>query len=453
MIRDFRLSELVEPLDAVLHGDDLSVSAITTDSRQISGGELFVALTGEYFDGHDFLGTAREQGAAATVVSTETDSKLPRLQVQNTLYALGKLGAYNRQLFAGKVLAVTGSAGKTTVKNLLAAVLEQAGVTHATQGNFNNEIGVPLTLLGISATDQYAVVEMGAARAGDIAYLCSLARPDVALLLNAMPAHLVGFGSVDGVAQAKGEIVADLGEQGCAVINADSPYADAWRERAGRAQVVTFGRLNVADVYASEVEEQDVSGSSFMLHTPQGQGLVQLNLNGLHNVDNALAAAAAAFACGVELEKIRVGLSSVKPHSGRLVPVKTASGVCVIDDSYNANPGSVCAAIDLLARVQGRRWLMLGAMAELGDESDQLHVQVGEHAANRGIDEFWAVGDIARPAVQAFGASGRCFDALDEMLAVLRHESLGAGDTVLVKGSRSAGMERAVAALTNEGEV
>ncbi|PID54842.1 MAG: hypothetical protein CR978_01230 [Gammaproteobacteria bacterium] len=451
MMRRFSLVELQEPLNATLVGADLTFSAVSSDSRTLMGGELFVALVGEQFDGHSYVKAAAEKGAAALLLSRKVDTELPYLLVDDTLQALGKLGAFNRDLFAGKVVGITGSAGKTTTKNLVASVLSQAGGVHATAGNFNNEIGVPLTLLGLEPSAAHAVIEMGATGAGDIAYLRDLVKPQVVILLNAMPAHLQGFGSIAGVAAAKGEILDNLSPEHTAILPSDSPYTAPWSFRAKPAQVLHFGFEEKADVWASNVVESGVYGSTFDLHYQDHCGRVSLQLHGSHNIKNALAAAAAGFACGLSFAQIVAGLESLTPHRGRLMPMQTPSGACVIDDSYNANPASVNAAIDLLARIEGRRHLLLGAMAELGGDARRLHAEVGAYAASRGIDQLWAVGHDALPAVSAFGDRGRHFESMDSLLDALAKQLPGAGETVLVKGSRSAGMERAVAVLTQKG--
>lgn len=446
MMRPMTLAELLAPLEAQLIGADRQFLRVATDSRALRDGDLFVALRGENFDGHDFLAQAAAAGAVAALVSHDGAAPLSRLRVADTQRALGRLGAYNRALFNGPLVAITGSSGKTTVKNMVRSVLAQRGRTQATQGNLNNEIGVPLTLLALEPGVEYAVVEMGAARAGDIAWLCELGRPTVALLLNAMPAHLQGFGSVADVAAAKGEIFDGLGEGNCAVINADQPWAPAWRERAGAATVLDFGLTAPAAVTARAVRPDGARGVGFTAITPRGELPVTLRLPGVHNVANALAAIAVGLACALNLDEIGAGLEAVTPTPGRLVTTVSPGGASVIDDCYNANPGSVRAAIDLLAGCAGRRTLVLGAMRELGPESEALHREVGEYAAVAGIDRLWGVGPELQVAVSGFGGAGRWFPDCDAALSALAGE-FGAGDTVLVKGSRSTRMERVLHAL------
>lgn len=446
MMRVLTLGELEAPLQAQRVGADCEFSGVNTDSRALRPGELFVALRGENFDGHDFLERARLAGAVAALVSRPVAAALPLLQVEDTQVALGRLGAYNRALFQGPLVAITGSSGKTTVKNMVRAVLAQRGTTLATEGNFNNEIGVPLTLLRLEPGVEFAVVEMGAARAGDIRWLCELGQPTVALLLNAGTAHLESFGSVEDVAAAKGEIFDGLGAGQFAIINADQPFARQWRGRAAPATVLDFGVTTPAAISARDVQLHGVQGVSFVVSTPRGEFRVRLGLPGAHNVGNALAATAVGLACGLDLAEIKAGLESVQPTGGRLALSTTHGGAALIDDCYNANPGSVRAAIDLLASCPGRRTLVLGAMLELGERSEQLHREIGTYAAAAGIDQFCGVGDPLRPAVAAFGAGGRWFKDCDAAFAALAGE-FAVGDTVLVKGSRGARMEQLLHAL------
>ena len=449
-MRPLSLSELAAPLAAQLRGADLEVSRVCTDTRQLQSGDLFVALRGENFDGHDYVATAQGAGAAALVVSAPVDSELPCLLVENTGRALGLIGAYNRQLYAGPLVAITGSSGKTTVKNMVHAVLSQRGVTMATEGNFNNEVGVPLTLLRLEPGVEFAVVEMGAARAGDIDWLCQLGRPTIAMLLNAMPAHLEGFGSVDDVAAAKGEIFDRLGAGDVAVFNADQPWARQWRKRAGDATILDFGLTSAAAITARATQLRGVEGVAFTASTPAGEVAVRLALPGEHNIANALAAIAAGLACELSLTEIRDGLESLQPVAGRLQSHVTDSGATVIDDCYNANPGSVKAAIDTLAACPGHRVLLLGAMLELGDDSAALHREVGEYAREAGLDGLWGAGPELADCVDGFGAAGSHFATREDMIAALPG-AFGADDTVLVKGSRGAGMEQVLAALVAAG--
>jgi UDP-N-acetylmuramoyl-tripeptide--D-alanyl-D-alanine ligase len=447
-MRNFSLAELVQPLDGTLVTADAEFGSVAIDSREIGPGQLFVALRGDSFDGHDFLGAVAGQGAVAALVSESGEYPVPALRVRDTRLALGQLAALNRVHFEGPLIGITGSCGKTSVKNMLGAILGRCGSTLATQGNLNNEIGVPLTLLRLEPSHRYAVVEMGAARAGDIDYLCKLARPGIALLLNAMPAHLEGFGSVNGVAHAKGEILSGLDGKGTAIFPAGNEYSSLWHDLAGAADCLDFG-FDEGAVQARQIQYCDASGSGFQLQTPAGAGDVNLLVAGRHNIANALAAAAAATAAGIGIDDICAGLGSVEPGVGRLLPLQAVSGAQLIDDSYNANPASVKAAIDVLAGTPGRRWLVLGTMAELGPDSEQMHADVGEYAAEQNIEALWVTGDFTQAAADAFGNQGRCFASREALAAALLAEA-GKGDTVLVKGSRSAGMEEVVTALLDE---
>ncbi len=441
-MRALSLAELTGPLQATLHGADVSVDSVSTDSRSVEPGQLFVALRGERFDGHDFLPAVAEAGAAAALVAETGTVDLPQLQVADTELALGRLGAFNRDQFHGPLLGITGSSGKTSVKNMLAAILMTAGPTLATEGNLNNEIGMPLTLLRLAPEHRYAVIEMGAGKPGDIAYLASLARPRISLLLNVMPAHLERMGSLRGIAETKGAIL--CGAE-VAVFPHDSEYTDYWRELAGDAQRLEFAFDDSAPVHVTDLELHEL-GSRFTLRIESEAVPIELPLPGRHSVANAMAAGAAARAAGASAEQIAAGLAAVPATGGRLVRRAGRDGLSVIDDSYNANPGSVNAAIDVLAGMSGRRVLALGTMAELGDAADQLHREVGEYARRAGLDGLWTAGPYTEHAAAGFGAGAEHFGSREALLAALPALAQ-AGDVVLVKGSRSAGMEQVVAAL------
>ncbi|MEH6580411.1 MAG: UDP-N-acetylmuramoyl-tripeptide--D-alanyl-D-alanine ligase [Halioglobus sp.] len=443
------LSDLESPVNGHLLGADCEVKSVSIDSRKPQAGALFVALEGESFDGHNFIGQAAESGAVAAVVSHDVESVLPLLRVADTQRALGMIAAQNRNAFEGTLVAITGSSGKTTVKNMIHAVLSQRGSTLATKGNLNNEIGVPLTLLDLGREHEFAVVEMGAGSRGDIAWLCELGRPSIALLLNALPAHLEGFGSVEAVAEAKGEIFDDLGPAAIAVINADQPWAGQWRERASPATVLDYGLSHAAAVTASNIELRGIDGVSFTALTPTGEIQMKLHFPGMHNVSNALAAIAVGLSCELSLEAIRKGLESVAPVAGRLSVERLAGGMKVIDDCYNANPGSVRAAIDVLASCPGRRTLVLGAMRELGSDSVKLHREIGAYAREAGIDQLWGVGPELECTVAAFGESGRYFADRELAIAALP-DVFAEDDTVLIKGSRGAAMEHILSALRDD---
>lgn len=444
------LSDIAIAIEANWASAEASVTAVSTDSRELATGSLFVALRGEHFDGHAFLGAAANAGAVAAVVDTAGSEFIPQLIVSDTLKAYGQVARLNRDRFVnagGKIVALTGSSGKTSCKEMLAAILKQQFSVHATRGNFNNEIGVPRTLLEIEAHHDVAVIEMGAAKRGDIAYLCEFAQPDITLITNAGPAHLEGFGSLQGVAETKGEIYRALTGTGFAVINADDPFSALWREYAGDAKVVNVSLDSTdADVYASNLNVT-ASGTSFTLHCMGGCVEVTLPLLGRAMARNALLAAAAAQVAGASLEAIKAGLESLLPVAGRVYPMVQSWGT-LIDDSYNANPASVKAAIDVLAEFPGRRLLVLGVMAELGPDSAVLHREVGEYASTKQIDAVLCCGEQTRHTCEGAGAIGEYYNDKEALLgALLKKVTLG--DTVLVKGSRSAGMDSIVDAVAN----
>ncbi len=435
------LAEAARLAGGELVGSDAYLTAVSTDSRQLIGGALYIALQGTRFDGHEFVTAARRQGACAALVSRPVAVELPQIRVADTRLALGRLGAAWRQRFAGPVLGLTGSNGKTTVKEMLAAILRRRGAVLATAGNLNNDLGVPLTLLRLGDED-YAVIEMGASHAGEIAYLTDLVRPDVALITNAGPAHLQGFGSLAGVARAKGEIYGGLGPDGIAVINRDDRYADYWRGLTAGCRRIEFALDRPAEVSGQLLDE---SGQRFRLHTEGGRIDIELPLPGVHNVRNALAAAAASLAVGAGLELIRHGLEGMQAVAGRLQRLSGIHGCTLIHDAYNANPASLAAALQTLG---GGAWLVLGDMKELGPEAAALHTQAGRQARSAGCRRCYALGEHSRLAVEAFGPGGAHFPTIEALIQTLR-EAVAGGDepTLLIKGSRSMRMERVVQAL------
>ena len=439
-----QLAEAAAVLDARLVTTNVRFHGVCTDSRNLQAGSLFVALQGPNFDGHDYVEKAREQGAAAAAVSQALDTALPLIEVADTRLALGQLAAWWRTQFALPVVAITGSNGKTTVRAMTAAILSQAGRTLSTHGNLNNDIGVPLTLFRLDAADRFAVVEMGANHAGEIDYLSGIIQPTIAVVTNAGPAHLEGFGDLQGVARAKGEVFDRLGADGIAVINADDGFADYWRGCAGQRQVLSFGLERPADVSAHW--EGGVDGSQVQLVTPQGEVTFHLSLPGRHNVMNALAASTAALATGAGLDAISAGMESLAPVTGRLNKQRLPDGVTLIDDTYNANPGSLQAALDVLARASGETWLVLGDMGELGADAQALHRTAGEQARSSGVDRLFTLGSLAQAAAAAFGSRAEHFESPEALLAALQqahHTDLH----ILVKGSRGMRMERIIEAL------
>ncbi len=439
----FSLSTAGAGMNAQHIGADALFSAVSTDTRTLAEGELFVALAGPHFDGHDYLQLAHERGAAGAMVDRDVVTELPLLQVDDTLKGLGALSSLWRQACSAPVVAVTGSNGKTTVKEMIAAILSRRGEVLATQGNLNNHIGMPLTLLRLQE-QAYAVVEMGANNPGEIACLSSIAQPDVAVLTNAGRAHLEGFGTLEGVARAKGKIIAGLAADGCFVFNADDKWAGLWLELAGDRQICSFGVEHAADISSrKEAYQIDWNDHGFIARfpvtTPAGELEIELALAGQHNRMNALAAIGAAQAVGAEGDEIIQGLASLKPIKGRLQPLAGVNGVGLIDDSYNANPDSVGAAIAVLSSAPGRRFLILGEMAEMGSGEAAFYQELGLLALESGIDHLYAVG-AAGAAANAFGAGGVSFESREALVDSLL-KTLQQGDKVLVKGSRSAAME------------
>lgn len=437
-------------------GGNVAFTGVSTDSRSVGPGELFVALRGPRFDGHAFIAAAAERGAAAALVEGAWAegagaAPLPLLVVEDTRLALGRLARAWRSRFAIPVVALTGSSGKTTVKEMLAAVLTEAAscaeAVLATRGNLNNDVGVPLTLLRLKEGHRYAVVEMGMNHPGEIAYLTRLAEPTVALVNNAGRAHLEGLGSVEAVARAKGEIFEGLRVEGIAVINADDAYAQLWRSLVGRHRVIDFGLDHPAAVRAKvALQPQAVE---LKLELPNGHVQTRLQVPGLHNARNALAAAAAAVALEIPPELIGQGLARFRGVPGRLMRLAAIHGATLIDDTYNANPDSVKAALAVLSAAPGTRILVLGDMGELGESAQALHEEIGRAAQQARIDGLYALGELTRHTVRAYGAGARHFERIEELLAEVENR-LAPGVTVLVKGSRFMRMERVVQGLSAE---
>jgi len=447
MLKALTLSELTNVLDARLISSDASFDGVSIDSRAITAGQLFIALTGPRFDGHDYLNDVAGKGAVAALVEREVvDSTLPQLLVKDTRQALGQLGALNRAAFTQPVAAITGSSGKTTVKEMLASILRTRGPVLATRGNLNNDLGAPLTLLELAPEHTAAVIELGASRLGEIAYTVGLTKPHVAILNNAGTAHVGEFGGPEKIVEAKGEIIDGLAADGVAVLNLDDKAFGIWKLRAGARKVLTFSLSNPqADFHASDLSTDARGCPAFNLHTPDGVEHVQLNLLGTHNVANAMAAAAAAHALGVSLFGIATGLGAVQPVKGRTVAQLAKNGMRVIDDTYNANPTSMCAAVDILAGFSGRTVLVLGDIGELGDWAEQGHRDVGEYARGK-VSALYAVGPNMVHAVNAFGKEAHHFGTQAELIQALDAEQ-DTNTTILIKGSRSAAMENIVAAL------
>ena len=442
------LGDFAQACGGRLEGADRTYAGVSTDSRTLAAGELFVALRGPRFNGNEFVAAAHAAGAAGAVVETPQPVQLPQIVVPDTLRALQTGAAAWRRQFDIPLVGVAGSNGKTTVKEMTAAILSQAGSCLATRGNLNNHIGVPLTLLRIEPEHRFAVVEMGANRPGDVAALVEIARPTIGIITNAGAEHLEGFGSLEGVARAEGEMVAGLEPEATAVINADDAFADLWRTST-RARVMTFGVIKRADFSAARIRTEvgtDGFVTRFELRSPVGEAAVQLHLAGEHNVVNALAAAAAAVAAGASLEHVVAGLGAVRPVPGRLQLKIARSGAWLIDDSYNANPSSMRAGIEVLAQLDGRKWLVLGDMAELGEFAGEAHAEIGVFAREHGIERLFATGSLAALAVESFGPGGEWFPDAAALSQAL-DAAAGPDVRMLIKGSRVNRLERVVDAL------
>lgn len=447
-----RLSEAALATGGRIVGGDAAFDAVSTDSRAIQAGDLFVALRGERFDGHDFVADCLQRGASAAMVDArqQTGEAAPLLVVEDTRLALGTLASYWRGKFTLPMAAVTGSNGKTTVKEMLASILRANSADDAvlaTQGNLNNDIGLPLTLFKLRAAHRYAVIEMGMNHPGEISYLTRLAKPSVALINNALPAHLEGLGSVEAVAHAKGEIFEGLADDGTAIINIDDRFAPLWKKLASPRKVLTFGLDHPAEVSADYHLHAD--SCEITLKTPQGTAAVRLPVPGVHNVRNALAAAAAATAMGVPLSAIVDGLQQYGGVKGRLQRKVGINGSAIIDDTYNANPASMRAAIDVLAACPGQRVLVLGDMGELGETAAEMHREVGAYAKSAELDRLLVLGELSKEMAAGFGAGAQHFESPEALGAAL-NKQLTADTTVLVKGSRFMRMERVVALLLAE---
>lgn len=456
-----RIAEAAQVLHADWSGKDVLFTAVSTDSRTLKQGDVFIALTGENFDGSQFVGGAAEKGAVAAIVNQQADGrdlaiKIPLIRVKDTRLGLGQLAAYWRSRFALPVIGVTGSNGKTTVKEMIASILrqtiadgeiktdEQLDYVLATEGNLNNEIGVPQMLLRLRQHHRYAVIEMGMNHIGEIAYLTQLAKPTVALITNAGAAHIEGLGSVETVARAKAEIFEGLDQQGTAVINADDVYAPLWRKYAGLRQIMDFGLHEKAQISAEY--QVDPLSSRIKLKLPDGIAEVELHVPGVHNIYNALAAAAATAALGLNKTLITAGLENFRGVEGRMQKKLGLHHAVLIDDTYNANPASVRAALAVLAPTAGKKIFVLGDMRELGESAVDLHRAIGRDARKAGLDQLLTVGELSAYAAEEFGKGARHFNSLDELLNVVESQ-LAEDVTVLIKGSRFMQMERVVRQL------
>ncbi|MES2625582.1 MAG: UDP-N-acetylmuramoyl-tripeptide--D-alanyl-D-alanine ligase [Pseudomonadota bacterium] len=448
MIGEMSLLEAQRITGGELTGADVAFKTVSTDTRTLQKQDLFVALQGPNFNGNKFVQLAAEKNASAALVSEHVATDLPLLRVTDTRLALGKLARHNRLQSRARVVALTGSQGKTTVKEMTSAILNCCGNVLSTKGNLNNDIGVPLTLLQIDADHQYAVIEMGANAANEISYTTQLTLPDVAHITNVAPTHLEGFGSLEGVATAKAEIWAGIRPGGCAVLNIDDENIPSHFVHTGSVRIVSISaKGRHADYQINDYVDLHLAGSHFCLLTPAGAAMINLQLPGKHNAANALAAAALAMEAGAGLEHVVQGLQNMHSIKGRLMVKKGLKDAVVLDDTYNASPSSFRAAIDVLATLPGLRIVVAGDMGELGSGEVAAHAELGAYALEKGINHFFATGKLGQHAVDAFGKTAVHKSNKDELAAAVQ-ALLAPGVHVLVKGSRSAGMEQVVKLLT-----
>jgi UDP-N-acetylmuramoyl-tripeptide--D-alanyl-D-alanine ligase len=446
------IAELATILSAETPGSDLTFTGISKDTRTIKPGNLYIAIIGESLDGHDYIQEAYQKGAVAALVSRQVDCPIPQILVKDTILALGQLGENWRNRFLIPLIGVTGSNGKTTLKNMIAAILTAACHGHAaevlaTEGNLNNTIGLPLMLTRLDTLHRYGVIEMGMNSFDEIAYLTKLTRPSIAVITNAAESHLQGVKDVAGVAKAKGEIFQGLEENGIAILNAQDKFYDYWIGLIGQRKHYSFGLQPSADIYVTFNSSINAAGQSITLHTPQGKMHVNLPLLGQHNALNAAAATAVGLAMHFDLSIIKKGLETVKPAYGRMNEIMLENGIRIIDDTYNANPFSAHAAINALANYTGTRILVLGDMRELGPDAIHLHALTGQRAREAGIDYVFTLGELTAATTEAFGPEkGQHFAARENLIAALKPYLLP-GTTILVKGSRSMKMEKVVAEL------
>ncbi len=438
---DLSLTEIASITNGQLIGEDLHVTGVSTDTRKLDEGVLFIALIGESFDPHKLIENDQAKKAAAVLVQREVKASIPQILVKDCYKGLQDISAAWRKKFSIPVVGVTGSNGKTSVKELIKQILATQGNVLATQGNLNNHIGVPLTLCNLSTNNNYAVIEMGANHAGEIACLAKLAQPNIGVITNIGPAHLEGFGSIDGVARAKAELYANLNPSGIAVVNADDAYRDTWKDEIGDRMQISFGMEKPADVSGKQIADDLVE-----ITTPMGEIRVKPQITGMHAVLNILAATAVGLAIGVDLEDIKTGIENTQVVQGRLMCVTGLAGAKVLDDTYNANPASLAAALDVQAQDPGEHWLVLGDMGELGDESEFMHSKAGEIAKQFGVKRLFAYGELTKHSVKAFGAGAKHYASHAEIVAALQDE-LTKEICVLVKGSRAMQLEKIVAGI------
>jgi len=432
--------------NATLIGKNVTFEGCSIDTRTLKESNLYIALKGKNFDGHNFAEQAIQKGAVGIITEKKLDLNIPQLIVLNAKIALGELANFWRNQLKTQIIAITGSNGKTTTKEMLASILREQFNTLATQGNLNNDIGVPLTLFQLNEKHQYAVIEMGANHLKEIGYLTNIAQPQVAVITNCSPAHLEGFGSIEGVAQTKGEIYQGLSNEGIAIINADDSFADYWKGLNSERSILTFGLEKPTNITAKNISFEGLK-TYFMLSTQTEEIEIKLNVAGKHNLMNALTASSCAIALKLDLKIIKQGLEKMQAVNGRLQSVSGIRNTTILNDTYNANPASLKAALQVLENCQKPRWVALGNMLELGENAALFHREAGQFAKQMGIDCLIATGELSKNAVEGFGKNGLYFEEQEGLILFLK-ENLPTNATLLVKGSRGSKMERVVSALT-----
>ncbi len=447
-----QLSEIAFCVNGHLSGKDKEVSTVSIDTRTLEVGDLYIAIKGQNFDGHSFIDKAEKAGASAVLVEKKVETAIPQIIVKDTHLALAELaGAWKNKAHV-LAIAVTGSNGKTTVKEMIAAIVNIDANVLSTKGNLNNDIGVPLTLLKLQQQHQYAVIEMGANHVGEIEYCSRYTQPDVAVITNVSAAHIEGFGSLEAIARAKGEIIQSLNDRGVVVLNKDDEFYKIWQELAGDRKVVTFGLNESVDFKAVEINstiENNEFITRYILLTNKDEVEIKLRLAGQHNVINALAAAASCSSVGISLQQIKQGLENLKPVTGRLQPLVGERGNLVIDDTYNANPSSLKAALDVLIQCNGKPWVVLGALGEMGVNSANIHKELGELIKSMNVVRLLTIGSDAESTSRKFGVGATFFRSQEQLIKILKQELKG-DETILVKGSRSQKMEHIVAELVTD---
>ena len=443
-----QLSEASKAISGQLSGEDSSFVGVGTDTRTLLRGQLFFALIGERYDGHDMLEEARINGAAGAVVANKDESVgLAQIEVLDPLFALGLLAKFWRKKFSTPVIGVTGSAGKTTVKEMLASILQKLGPTLVTSENMNNEIGLPLTLMRLNEESKAVVLEMGASKSGDIDYLAKIAEPDIGVITLCSPAHLSGFGTIENIARTKGELISSLPENGAAILNSDDSYFDYWHKLAGSRKVISFGESGDVSAGRKELNYKN----SFDLNFSGQLARVSIQHLGSHNINNALAAAASAFAIGISATDVSQGLADASPVPHRLYPIRGKHRLDILDDSYNSNPFALKVALEVLKVYEGAKWVVLGDMNELGEFSEDFHRQAATMLQEVGVERLFTIGDKAATIGEFFSGESEHFQKhtllINRLSNILKMSQKNI--CLLVKGSRSMKLERIVDAFSS----